>query len=290
MTATTTTRMNAHDSSPRQARDRAPIPRRKMEFDFHSVDKQFWFADNGLITAMLSALSATFPPGEKEFVQSVMHYRDQITDPVLREQMKGFASQEGHHSYQHRQANAWLDTKGFAATDIEQDAEKSIAAMGPKRKPAERLASTVVLEHITAILAEYMLTHEEMMASMPEPARELLMWHAVEEIEHKAVAFDVFEAVSGDRELLHRVGALTTAFFLFQQVRRTAMTLKALDHRPSAREWVDTAKFLFGRKGVITSVAKPYREFFRDTFHPWDHDNKQLIEDWKATHEPAVHA
>ncbi|MCA9533224.1 MAG: metal-dependent hydrolase [Myxococcales bacterium] len=284
--------MNAHTTpiAPQQARNRAPIPRRKMEFDFHSAEERFWFANNGLITAMLSALSATFPPGEKEFVQSVMHYRDQISDPVLLEQMKGFASQEGHHSYQHRQANAWLDTKGFAATDIEQDTERSIAAMGPKRGPAERLASTVVLEHITAILAEYMLTHDEMMASMPDAARELLSWHAVEEIEHKAVAFDVFEAVSGDRDLLHRVGAMTTAFFLFQQVRRTALTLKALGHRPTVREWKDTATFLFGRKGVITSVAKPYREFFSDTFHPWDHDNSHLVERWKATHEPAVHA
>ena len=111
--------MNAHTTpiAPQQARNRAPIPRRKMEFDFHSAEERFWFANNGLITAMLSALSATFPPGEKEFVQSVMHYRDQISDPVLLEQMKGFASQEGHHSYQHRQANAWLDTKGTATDE-----------------------------------------------------------------------------------------------------------------------------------------------------------------------------
>jgi hypothetical protein len=204
--------------------------------------------------------------------------------------MKGFAAQEGHHSYQHRLANAWLDTKGFAATAIEKDAEASIGALVPKRKPAERLASTVILEHITAILAEYMLTHDEMMASMPEPTRELLMWHAVEEIEHKAVAFDVFNAVSGDRKLLHKVGAATTVFFLVQQVRRTGMTLRALGHRPTLNEWRGTARFLFGKNGIITQTAKPYREFFRDAFHPWDHDNRQLVTAWKATHEPAVHA
>lgn len=273
-----------------QARNREPIPKRKMEFDLESVETPFWFDGNGLITAILSALSASFPPGEKEFVQSVMHYRDQVTDPVLREQMRGFAAQEGHHAHHHRLANVWLDSKGFAATAIEKDVEDSIEALAPHRKPVVRLASTVVLEHITAILAEYMLTSEETMASMPEPARELLMWHAVEEIEHKAVAFDVFDAVSGDRDLLRRVGLAVTAFFMAQQVRRTVMTLKALGHVPSPREVVNTAKFLFGKKGALTAVAKPYREFYRKDFHPWDHDNRALIEAWKATHEPQVNA
>jgi hypothetical protein len=78
-----------------QARNREPIPKRKMEFDLESVEAPFWFDGNGLITAILSALSASFPPGEKEFVQSVMHFRDQVTDPVLREQMRGFARRKG---------------------------------------------------------------------------------------------------------------------------------------------------------------------------------------------------
>ena len=284
MTAATTI------TSTPQARDRVPIPKRKMDFDFDSVRTPFWFDGNGLMTAILSALSATFPPGEKEFVQSVMHYRDRITDPVLRDQMRGFAAQEGQHSHQHQLANVWLDSMGFAATAIEKDVEDSIEAIAADRTPAVRLASTVVLEHITAILAEYMLTHEEMMEAMPEPARELLMWHAIEEIEHKAVAFDVFEAVSGDRDLLRRVGLLTTVFFLAQQVRRSAMTLKALGHVPSAGEVVKTAKLLFGRNGIVTSVAKPYRQFYRGDFHPWNHDNRALVEAWKATHEPPVQA
>ena len=122
---------------------------------------------------------------------------------------------------------------------------------------------------------------------MPEAARELLMWHAVEEIEHKAVAFDVFQAVSGDRDVLRKAGVLVTAFFLFQQVRRTNMTLKALNHTPTLKDWTGTAKFLFGKKGVFRQIMKPYLEFYREDFHPWDHDNRDLVDAWKAAHGEA---
>lgn len=270
-----------------QARSREPVRPRRMHFDFDSVDERFWFDGNGLITATLSALSATFPLGEKEFVRSVMHYRDEITDPVLREQMVGFAAQEGQHAYQHRLANAWLDEMGFDASAVERAVEKNIARHVASSPPPVHLASTVVLEHITAILAEYMLTHDEVTEVMPEPVRELLAWHAVEEIEHKAVAFDVFEAVSGDRNLLRRVGALTTIFFILNQIAHTASALRALNHRPTVREWLGAAKFYFGPEGLITKVARPYRDFFRADFHPWDHDNRHLVEKWKARHEAA---
>ncbi|HBQ09922.1 MAG TPA: metal-dependent hydrolase [Myxococcales bacterium] len=274
-------------STASQARKRAPVRPRRMHFDFDSVKERFWFKGNGLITATLSALSATFPLGEKEFVRSVMHYRDQISDPVLREQMVGFAAQEGQHSYQHQRANAWLDGVGFDASAVEREVEKNIAKHVRTSPPAVHLASTVVLEHITAILAEYMLTHPHITAEMEKPTRELLEWHAVEEIEHKAVAFDVFEAVSGDRDLLRRVGALTTIFFVFNQIRHTVTALKALEHRPTLREYLEAYDFYFGPDGLITKVAGPYRDFFRPDFHPWDQDNAHLIEAWKARHESA---
>ena len=271
-----------------QARNRAPVRPRQMRFEFDSVRERFWFDGNGLITATLSALSATFPLGEKEFVRSVMHYKDRITDPVLRQQMVGFAAQEGQHSHQHELANAWLDSMGFDASAVEESVAKNIDRHVRTSPPPVHLASTVVLEHITAILAEYLLTHEEVTAAMPEPVRELLVWHAVEEIEHKAVAFDVFEAVSGDRDLLRRVGAMTTLVFLFNQVRNTRSALRALGHRPTPREWLGAAKFYFGPDGLITKIAGPYRDFFRPDFHPWDQDNRHLIDAWKAEHEPAA--
>lgn len=269
-------------ASASQARNRAPVRPRRMRFDFDSVKERFWFKGNGLITATLSSLSATFPLGEAEFVRSVMHYRDEITDPVLREQMVGFAAQEGQHSYQHQQANAWLDRMGFDASEIEREVEANIRKHVEASPPAVALASTVILEHITAILAEYMLTHPHITSAMADATRELLEWHAVEEIEHKAVAFDVFEAVSGDRDLLRRVGAMTTIFFVLNQVRHTVTALRSLGHRPSLREYLEAFEFYFGPEGLITKVAGPYRDFFRPDFHPWDQDNRHLIEEWKA--------
>ena len=93
---------------------------------------------------------------------------------------------------------------------------------------------------------------------------------------------------------LHRIGVsagafvLTTAFFLYQQVRRTTMTLRTLRHRPSLREGLEAAAFFVGPKGLLTSVVGAYLEFYRDDFHPWDHDNRALIDAWKAEHEATV--
>lgn len=270
----------------RQARDRHPIPRRTMKFAFDTVDDRFWFGGNGVLSALISGLSATFPPGEKEFVRSVVHFRDQITDPTLLEQIRGFAAQEGHHAHQHRLANAWLDSKGFGASQVEKMVEENIAQIlsAPGDHSAEHLASTVLFEHITATLAEFLLTRPDVMEKMAEPVRELLMWHAVEEIEHKAVAFDVYMATVGDRGLLKRMGVVLTLFFLYRQVLHTTTALRSLGHRPSAREIVGALDFLIGPTGLFASVGKEYLRFYGNDFHPWNHDNRHLIEDWKARH------
>ncbi len=265
------------------------IKPRRMSFPFKQARKRFFFDDNPLKSVYWAALSATFPAGEKEFIDSVRLYKDKINDPKLLEQVKGFIGQEGHHSGQHMQMNKQLRELGLDAVRLEKHLERDIKKFIPTRPDRVRLALTVGMEHITAIMADHALNHPETFDGMDETIRELLLWHAVEEIEHKAVAFDVFMLCDGDRKLLHKCLKLATRLFV---VRISCYMVGLLWWSRSLPRWRHIKSFyrmLFSEHGVISSIKKPYKDYFRDDFHPWDHQNQDLVDHWKEHYYDASH-
>ena len=259
------------------------IKQRKMQFPFSDITEKYFFDNNSIISTYMAALSATFPPGEKGFIDSVRNYRDQITDPELQESIKGFIGQEGHHSYQHKEINQVLNDLGLFVHRIEEDLEKKITDAKGRLDKRDFLASTVGMEHITAIMAEYILENQHVLDPLPTSARELLLWHAVEEIEHKAVAFDVYETCVGERRRLHIVMGIQTILFLWQVGLYQLSLLRWAKKVPSVRDVVGAAKFFFGKKGLARNIVKPYLDYYRDDFHPWDNDNTALINKWKES-------
>ena len=283
MTQPNVTPSNASRTSRRTvARDTPAIEPRRMQFDFESERRRFWYADNAVLTAFMSALSSTFPPGEREFVRSVLHYREQL-DGELLEQVRAFAAQEGHHARQHTLANQWIDSLGFDAKGCSEHLENEIEEFRKNTPDDILLAATVCAEHLTAIMAHYLLTHDEIVAGLPPAVRELILWHAVEEIEHKAVAMDVYDRVCGDRDKLRRVFVVQTLMFATTVGRYTQHMLRTAHYKPTAREWLESSRFLLGPNGLIPGIAKSYLSFFRKDFHPWDHDDRDLIDAWKAS-------
>ncbi|MEK9714170.1 MAG: metal-dependent hydrolase, partial [Thalassolituus sp.] len=127
---------------------------RKMDFSFEQIDTMDWYRGNPILTAFMAVLSGTFPPGEQMFIESVRNYKDRVTDPQLMEDVKDFTRQEAHHTMQHLLANRKLEDLGWKAQAIEKRVEKAIKLLNAKRSKRERLAATVCLEHITAIVAE----------------------------------------------------------------------------------------------------------------------------------------
>ncbi len=260
-----------------------------MRFAFGEIAKPDFYDDNPIMTALLAALSAVFPPGEEEFVASVRNYLDQIDDPELLAEVRAFVAQESHHGLQHRRFNEAFDALGFDATRIQNLTKRRIEKEMEVLAPSIRLAATASLEHITAILAHYLLTHPELHDPAPPAVAELLQWHAVEEIEHKAVAFDVYDRCVGDRDELRRVYRYVTVLFFIETAVHTALLLYWARKVPSLRDVGKTAKFLFGRRGLVPNTAKHYFAFLRKDFHPWDLDDRGLIEQWQADHaEPEV--
>lgn len=264
---------------------RVPIVPRRMKLSFEGVTDRFFFENNSIISATLAALSAVFPPGEKEFIQSVRLFSDRITDEKLLEDIKLFSNQEGQHSALHRQFNDALDELGFGATRISEYVEEEISDLKETQTPEERLAITVVMEHVTACMAHFALTQPERFESVPEGVRELLFWHAVEEIEHKSVAFDVYEQTVGDRGRLRRTLFQQMVLFPLMIGRIQYVMLKEMGHRPTAAEHAAAGRFLFGRKGLIVGVMPHYLALLKPGFHPWDVDDSWLIERWKKGRE-----
>lgn len=260
------------------------IKPRKMSFPFKEINNKYWYDDNSILTTFFAALSASFPPGEQQFIDSVRFYRDQVRDKTLLEQIRGFIGQEGHHSAQHRKANEILEQLGLPVSRLEANLKSDIEKLNKIMSPASQLASTAAMEHITAIMAEHVLTHPELTDKMEPSVAELIKWHAIEEIEHKAVAFDVYERCVGNRTLLKRTMAIVSTEFVIRMLCYQIALLYWDRKIPSPKEFWGAAKFFFGKEGMVSKLRRPYMAFYGDNFHPWDHDNSHLIESWKRLH------
>jgi len=243
-----------------------------------------WFADHPFKTAWFNAMSITFPLGEKFFIDSVRYYADEIDDPKLMEDIRGFCGQEGFHRREHDRYNRTLcELRGYDLDYLENRLEKNIALATKFMSPLEQLAMTAALEHITAIMAESSLSEGSPMMKVTDMAmKDLWDWHAAEEMEHKSVAFDVYRAVGGTEKLRRRMMRQATFFLLVDVLVGLVHMLRRDRKMWSFRLWAQGWKFLFFQNGIVRRVWPAYREYFREGFHPWQRDTRDLLAAWKA--------
>ncbi len=264
--------------------DRA-VPTRRISFEEGLADLPKHFAADGdlLHTHLTVALTSLFPDGEDFFVRSVRHYRDQITDPALKRQVAGFIGQESVHGREHRDFNARLAELGYPTKQFEWVTRKGLALRERVAPPIANLAVTAALEHFTATLAELVLTNEEVRDQFGhDEVRNLFLWHALEESEHKAVAFDVYRAVGGSERLriwtmkFIRVGLV--AGIVLQ------MTISLLGDRAAYRpSRLRKSLRRFRRSPLLQrAIWEQLCEYDRPGFHPDDRDTNQLVEQWRT--------
>lgn len=272
-----------------QSRSNMAIEPRNVSIEYEDISSPFFFENNAPISAMWAALSSTFPLGEKEFINSVMLFKDQITDKKLLHEVKDFATQEANHSVQHRKVNKFFETLGYDIASVEEFIEHKIQDRVDNWTPAQRLARTVAAEHVTATMAHFALKHPHTMDSMPESFRNLFRWHAIEEIEHKSVAFDVYKHCVGDMKALRRQYRYFAYYEFPLNIRGiTKFLLKRLKHKSSRQERKKMWSYLFGKDGMISSVKHLYWMFTKKDFHPWDHDDSELVADWTERLSPIL--
>src|SRR5436305_10779985 len=204
------------------------VPMRPMEFDDWLDDLPKHFARDGDILGShtLTVLSSVFPDGEDFFVRSVERVRDRIDDPHLRENVEGFIGQESMHGREHRVLNERLAELGYPTRAIGVYIRKTLGWRERIQSEKFNLAVTAALEHYTATLAETILSDPEARAEVGhEGVRHLLMWHALEEAEHKAVAFDVYKAVGGTERMRQAAMVVVHLNFIFETGTWTLISL-----------------------------------------------------------------
>jgi uncharacterized protein len=262
----------------------APIQTRRMSFEqsLHGVPRHFG-ADGDLLSSHIAAcLSSVFPDGEDFFVRSVRCFRDQVTDPVLKQQVNGFIGQEAIHGREHRVLNRRFAELGYPTRFIERTT-KRLLALADKVLPAKAcLAATAALEHYTATLAEQLLRDDDTKALFGDRrVLDVFLWHALEESEHKTVAFDVYRAVGGTERMRRVVMDGITVGFIGGVAIIVGVSL--LGDR-TAYNPVRLARSLrrLAKSPIISmELWRELRSYNQEGFHPSDRDASELLEQWR---------
>ena len=252
-----------------------------MHFDIEDAPR-YWHSGSPFLTHYFTAMSLLFPPGEKFFIDSVRNFEDQISDPVLREQVKGFTGQEAQHSHHHRVYDRLMTREGVPVKRYEGWVEWALQVIRRWAPQKLQLAATITLEHFTAVFANVLLTEPKFSEGMDPNVRLLWLWHAVEETEHKAVAYDVYQQVSGSYWLRALVMARVLLGFPFS-IGFFHLLLLAGDRKfANLRDIARGMRFVWGKGGLARSATPELLGFFRRDFHPWQNDNRELIGEWMA--------
>jgi uncharacterized protein len=259
--------------------------RRDLHFRLEAEDVRAWHSRGPQTTLFGHALSLLFPEGERFFIQSVRHYRDSVTDPELKKAVTAFIGQEAMHGREHEDYNRLLHEIGLPAQRVERHLLAVLKFLHKHLPASIQLAVTIALEHFTAMLANLVLSDPRVIQGATPRMTALWRWHALEETEHKAVAYDVYLVGVGRGPfayLLRTITMLITSVILWCTVFSVHTGLLLADKNPRTwAGWGAYFNFLFGSPGLLRRLALPWLDYFRPGFHPWDHDNSSYLAELK---------
>ncbi len=231
-------------------------------------------------SAWFAALSCSFPRGEAMFIEAVKAHRDGVPEKLAGE-IRDFIRQEVNHTREHIAFNRAVEEAGYDLSNITSRVNRLVDET-LSAPPIVQLAITCALEHFTAMFAHQFLKHPGSLATAGMGDPELWLWHAVEEIEHKGVAYDTWLNATRDWSAIKRwrmrsiIMVLVT--FRFLKNRTTdAAELLAQDGITGWRAKWGLVSYLFGKPGILRKIVPSWLGYFRPGFHPWDHDDRHLI-------------
>jgi len=255
---------------------------RNVEFSFDEIQEMNWFRDNPILTAFITVLSATFPPGEQMFIDAVRRHKDFAKDPKQIQEINDFIRQEASHTHHHRLLNNQLVKVGWRADAVEQRVANAIKKHKTRFRPITLLAGTVCLEHLTAIISDWILNNPQEFENVSPSFVNLMQWHALEEIEHKSVAFNLYMDSGGDHKSLRKAMRIISVGFPLLCMVRTTYLLAKSRQMPSWKHIKEAYKLFFNKKnGFVTCVYRDFKLFYKDDFHPDKHDQVELMMYWK---------
>jgi len=253
---------------------------RDLRFGRGSVPARWWLNGDPIATAWHNALSATFPRGEAFFIEAVKAHRDGVPESLAAD-IRAFITQEVNHTREHIAFNRLASEAGYDLSGIDRRLAE-LLALTRGRPVILNLATTMALEHFTAMLAHDLLARPQHYAGADPATLALWRWHAIEEVEHKGVAYDTWLHATRDwgrwqRWRLKSVLMLViTRLFLTNRITDT-LDLLAQDGLTGTRVKLRVLWWLFGSPGLFRRIFPAWVRYFLPGFHPWREDDRALI-------------
>lgn len=257
---------------------------RRLLVDMQAPMPRHWCAGDAFRTALFNAMSMSFPVGEQFFIDAVRAgFKAMPADRQERfsAEVQGFIGQEATHRRLHGLYNAHLERHGLVNEWEPRSLQRQKLLEG--QDPRHLLAITAAFEHFTAILADWLLRNPDLLGREDPRLVTLWLWHSAEESEHKSTAFDLYHAVGGNHEWRITWFRRITTTFLLDLARQTLHNLRRDGTLWRWRTWKSAATFLFGRRGLVSTTYRPWREYFRRDFHPRQQDSG-VAQRWLADH------
>ncbi|WP_108812257.1 metal-dependent hydrolase [Sphingorhabdus sp. Alg231-15] len=250
-----------------------------------------WWAGDPYGTAWYNVLSATFPRGEAFFIEAVKAHREGAP-PKLEAEIRAFVRQEINHTREHIAFNKLAEDAGYDIETIDERVRKMLGLI-KDHPPIVNLAATMALEHYTAIMANEFLANPKHFEKADPEVRAMWRWHAVEEVEHKGVAFDTWNHATRHwskwrRWKLRSLIMLTVTVRFFRNRWRDALDLLAQDGVTGWKARWGLFKYLTLSPGMMRRAFPAWLSFFKPGFHPWDHDDRALIELYEGDFKDAL--
>jgi len=267
------------------------ITPRDQRFGRGAAVSRWWANGDPFATAFFNALSVTFPKGEAFFIDAVKAHRDGVPERLARE-IRAFTMQEVMHSREHVAFNNRVVEAGYDVAPLEARVDE-ILAIANARPAIVRLAATMALEHYTAILAQMILKRTDLFPDTDAASAALWRWHAIEEIEHKGVAYDTWLHATrgwsrGKRWRIKTIMMLIITVNFWARRIEGMLELLRQDGITGWRARAGLARYLLVRPGILRLIALPWLSFFLPRFHPWNDDDRALIARHESDYAAAV--
>jgi predicted metal-dependent hydrolase len=267
------------------------ITPRDRRFGREGGQARWWMKGDPVGTAFHNSLSITFPKGEAFFIDSVKAFREGAP-PRLEAEIKAFTLQEVMHSREHVAFNRRVIEAGYDLVPLERVVDEVLAIIR-ERPPVVNLAATMALEHYTAILAGVILKDRSYFEGVDREQAEMWRWHAIEELEHKGVAYDTWLHATRDWSRWKRwklksiMMLLVTLNFWKKRIQGTLALLRQDGITGWKAGW-GVAWYLLGNPGLLRRIAPAWAAYFLPGFHPWNHDDRALIGKAESDYAAAV--
>jgi uncharacterized protein len=237
---------------------------RRTSFSFPEDIPKLWVGGSHVRTHVMNSLHLFLPPFERMITRLV---RDallhELADPHLKRQALGFMRQEAVHGRVHTQFLGNLEAQGYDLAGYMRFVEWFFShLLAKKLGPKISLSITAAFEHYTDILVLLILKSDFLDGCDPR-MKELFAWHAAEEVEHHAVAYDMLRALDS-RYSLRMLGNVLVVPILVGFITGGAALLLHQDGKLAERE---TAKgfheFFFTKYGIAPEIARLFRLYAR---------------------------